>query len=96
MTIGLLATLKIQPGKGSEFEAAFADLAKVVKAEEPGNLQYDLFRSKSEADTYVVYEQYADQAALEVHGKSDAGKAGMAKMGSFLAGRPAIQFLDKV
>ena len=95
MTIGLLATLKIQPGKGAEFEAAFADLAKVVKAEEPGNLQYDLFRSK-EADTYVVYEQYADQAALEVHGKSDAGKAGMARMGSFLAGRPVLQFLDKV
>ena len=95
MTIGLLATLKTQPGKGAEFEAAFADLAKVVKAEEPGNLQYDLFRAK-EADTYVVYEQYADQAALEVHAKSDAGKAGMAKMGGFLAGRPVLQFLDKV
>ncbi len=95
MIIGLLATLKIQPGKSADFEAAFAELAKVVKAEEPGNLQYDLFRAK-EADTYVVYEQYADQAALEVHAKSDAGKAGMAKMGGFLAGRPVLQFLDKV
>ena len=95
MTIGLLATLKVQPGKGSEFEAAFADLVKVVKAEEPGNLQYELFRAK-EADTYVVFEQYADQPALDVHGKSDAAKAGMARMGGFLAGRPALQFFDKV
>lgn len=96
MTIGLIATLKIQSGKNADFEAAFADLAKLVKAEEPGNLQYELFRSKADADTYAVYEQYADQAALETHAKTDAAKAGMAKMGSFLAGRPVIQLFDKV
>ena len=96
MTIGLIATIKVQSGKGAEFEAAFGKLQAAVRAGEPGNLQYDLFRSKDEADTYVVYEQYADQAALEVHAKSDAGKAGMAKMGGFLAGRPVLQFLDKV
>ncbi len=96
MTIGLLAILKVQPGKGAEFEAAFAAAAEVIKAEEPGNLQYDLMRARAEADTYYVFEQYADQAALEIHGKSDAAKAGMAKMGAFLAGRPALQFFDKV
>lgn len=96
MTIGLLAILKVQPGKGAEFEAAFAEAAKVVKADEPGALQYDLMRARSEADTYYVFEQYADQAALEAHGKSDGAKAGMAKMGAFLAARPTLNFLDKV
>jgi hypothetical protein len=39
MTIGLLAVLKIQEDKCAAFEAAFGALQKVVKADEPGNLQ---------------------------------------------------------
>lgn len=96
MTIGLVATLKIQPGKGAEFEAAFAELQAAVKANEPGNLQYDLFRSKTEADTYVVYEQYADEAALEAHKNAPHAKAPGAKVGATLGGRPTILAFDKV
>ncbi len=95
MTIGLLAVLKIQEDKCAAFEAAFGALQKVVKADEPGNLQYDLFRAP-EPNTYYVYEQYADDAALAAHGKSEAAKAGMMGLGAFLAGRPDVKKLDKV
>ncbi len=46
--------------------------------------------------TYVVMEQYADQAALDVHGKSDEFKAQSAKLGAFLAGAPTINIYDAV
>lgn len=95
MTIGLLASLKIQEGKGSEFEAAFKELHGIVKASEPGCIQYDLFRDQKDATSYVVYEQYADGDALKAHAQTDEAKAGMKKFGSFLAGAPTIQFLTK-
>ena len=96
MTIGLIATIKVQPGKGAEFEAAFGELQAAVRANEPGNLQYDLFRSKTEADTYVVYEQYADEAALEAHRGAPHAKAPGAMVGATLAGRPQVQAFDRI
>ena len=94
--IGILATMKIQPGKESEFEGVFKDLAGKVKANEKGCLQYDLFKSKSDPSTYYIYEQYASQADLEAHGKSDYFKAASPALGATLAGKPDLQFLDKV
>ncbi|MGX1196843.1 quinol monooxygenase YgiN [Parvibaculum indicum] len=94
--IGILATMKVQPGKESEFESVFSDLAKKVKANEKGCLQYDLFRSKSEPTTFYIYEQYASQADLEAHGKSEYFQAAFPALGATLAGKPDLQFLDKV
>ena len=96
MAIGVIATLKVQDGKGSEFEAVFQELAGQVRANEPGNKLYQVFKSRKEANTYVVMEIYQDQGALEAHGKSDHFKAAGPKLGSTLAGRPDIQYLDSV
>jgi quinol monooxygenase YgiN len=43
-----------------------------------------------------VLEMYADQAALEAHGKTDHFRTIGAKMGPFMAGRPDVQYLDAV
>ena len=96
MTIGLVATIKVQPSKGPDFEAAFANQQKIVKDVEPGCLQYDLFKSTTDDATYVVYEQYADEAALKAHGKSDEARAGSKALGPLLAGMPEIIRLTKV
>ena len=96
MTIGLIATIKVQSGKGAEFEAAFGKLQAAVRAGEPGNLQYDLFRSKDEADTYVVYEQYADEAALEAQRSAPHARTLGAAVGATLAGRPQVLAYEKV
>ena len=45
MPIGLIARVKIAPGKGGEFEELFAWQAEQVRANEPGNSLYRLFRS---------------------------------------------------
>src|SRR5665213_157279 len=96
MAIGVVATLKVAEGKGGEFEAAFRDHAAVVKANEPGNHLYRVFKSRKDADTYIVMEIYADQAALEAHGKSDHQRAFGPKVGPTLAGRPDIAFFDAI
>ncbi len=96
MAIGVIATLKVQDGKGGEFETVFRDLMAQVKANEPGNLMYQVVKSRTDALTYVVMELYADQAALEAHGKSDHFKAAGPKIAPTLGGRPDIQYLDSI
>ncbi|MBI1261478.1 MAG: antibiotic biosynthesis monooxygenase [Rhizobiales bacterium] len=94
--IGLVATLKVQPEKADEFAKVFGELRAQVKANEKGCLQYDFFKSKSEEGTFIVMEQYATQADLDAHGKTDYFKAAGAKFGSMLAGAPSLVFADKV
>ncbi|HAC59591.1 MAG TPA: antibiotic biosynthesis monooxygenase [Rhodobiaceae bacterium] len=94
--IGIVATLPVQAGKEAEFEKIFGDLRTKVKANEKGCLQYDFFKSKSDSSTYIVMEQYATQADLDAHGKTDYFRAAGPALGSVLGGAPTLQFLDKV
>lgn len=96
MAVGIVATLKIKPGTNEEFETTFKKMMAIVAEEEPGNNFYLLHRSRDDENTYVVMEQYQDQAAVDVHGKSEAFKAASASLGACMAGRPEIQLLDGV
>ena len=96
MPVGIVATLKVKSGKTEEFENSFKELMAVVADKEPGNVYYALHRSRDEAGTYVVMEQYVDQAALDLHGKSDEFKAAGAKLGSCLDGAPEVTLYDAV
>ena len=96
MTIGIIATIKVQDGKGAEFEQVFTELAKQVRANEPGNLAYQLTKSRSDPNTYKVLELYKDQDAVTLHGGTDYFRAAGPKMGPCLAGRPEVEFLDGV
>jgi quinol monooxygenase YgiN len=94
--IGIIATLKVQEAKAAEFEGIFKELAEQVRANEPGNLFYQLTKSRTEPGTYKVLELYKDQDALTHHGQTDYFKAGGAKMGPCMAGRPDVELLDAV
>ncbi len=94
--IGIVATLKVQDGKQAEFEAVFLELTAKVRANEPGNLVYQLTKSRTDAATYKVIELYKDQDAVAAHGASDYFRELGRKMGAFLAGRPDIEHLDAV
>jgi quinol monooxygenase YgiN len=94
--IGVVATLKVQDGKSDEFEAIFAELSEKVRANEPGNLMYQLTKSRTEAGVYKVLELYKDQAALTLHGGTDYFRAIGARMGPCMAGRPDVELLDGV
>ena len=71
-------------------------LRSQVLANEKGCLQYDFFKSKADGSTYIIMEQYATQADLDAHGKSDYFKAAGAKFGGWLAGAPSLVFAEKI
>src|SRR5262249_40282530 len=94
--IGLIVRLKVQPGKGPEFEEAFAVQAKGVRANEPGNKLYQLVRSREDADVYVVMELYDSQADLEAHMKAEHMAATRPRIGPLVAERLGMEILDAV
>jgi len=94
--IGIVATLKVQEGKGPDFEAVFLRLAAQVRANEPGNIFYQLTKSRAEPGTYKVLELYTDQDALTAHGQTEYFKSIGREMGAFMAGRPDVEYLDAV
>lgn len=94
--IGVIATLRVQDGKSDEFERVFAELAAKVRESEPGNIAYQLCRSRSEAQTYKVLELYRDEDALKAHGSSEHFKAAGPALGAVLAGRPEVEYLDAI
>jgi quinol monooxygenase YgiN len=96
MAIGVVATIKIKEGANEAFEAVAKELMAAVRANESGNKFYQFCKSKADATTYVVMEIYADQAALEAHGKSDHFRTIGPKMGPSMAGRPDVQYFDTV
>ena len=96
MTIGIVATLKVQDGKGDEFETVFRDLSAQVRANEAGCLMYQLTKSRTEPNTYKVLELYKDQEAVTHHSGTDYFRAAGPKMGGCLGGRPEIEYLDGV
>jgi quinol monooxygenase YgiN len=96
MAVGILATIKIKPDTDEAFETVAREMMAAVRANEPGNKVYQFCKSRTEPTTYVVMEIYADQAALEAHGKSDHFRSISPKMGPSMAGRPEIQYFDPV
>ncbi|MCE9521897.1 MAG: antibiotic biosynthesis monooxygenase [Alphaproteobacteria bacterium] len=95
MTLGIVATLKVKPGKEAEFEAVFLELQAHVKKSEPGALQYELFKSKTPS-TYIVMEQYKTEADLAAHRTTPHMAAAGPKLGAVLDGRPGIEMLEKL
>ena len=93
--IGVIATLRVQPGKEAEFEGVFAELAAAVRANEAANSYYRLFRTAT-AGTYKVLECYDDEAALAAHGATDHFRSIGARLGPCLAGAPEIEKLTAV
>ena len=96
--IGLIARLKVQEGKGPEFERAFKVLAaKVNSEEEPGNALYQLCRSRTDANSYVVLELYRDQAAVDAHAKTQHFTELFPNVRELLQpGPPEFEWLDTV
>ena len=94
--IGVIATLRVQDGKGADLETVFADLASQVKASEAGCLLYQLTKSRTEPNTYKVMEIYASEEALKHHGSTDYFRAAGPGIGATLANRPEVEYFDAV
>lgn len=92
--IGAIAILRIKEGAGPDFETAFAALAAAVRANEPGNLVYQLTRSRTELGVYKVLETYKDDDAIAAHRSAPHFKELGAALGPFMTGRAEVELLD--
>lgn len=63
------AKMQIQPGKVDSFLNEINELIKLSQAEE-GNISYELMRSTSEENAFMMVEEWKDSEAIEVHNKS--------------------------
>lgn len=93
--IGIIATLKTQPGHEAAFEELAKALVAAVNANEPGCLLYTLFKAE-EPSTYVFLERYQDEAALQAHRSSAYMKDLGRRMGDHMDGRAQVVRLREV
>lgn len=66
MSVRVVVPMQALPGKSEEFARLFNETAARVR-QEPGCEQYELFRSTTHADGFVLLERWRDRAALDVH-----------------------------
>jgi quinol monooxygenase YgiN len=96
LVMGIVAILRVKPGKTEEFERVFTALAGQVRANESGNIAYQLCRSRTEPGTYKVLEFYRDEEALAAHRASAHFREAGPALGALLDGRPEVEVLDAV
>src|SRR5260370_8686617 len=89
--IASTSTLKIQSGKTGEFESLVAAVTAKVRANEPGNVLFQLTKSQVDASTYRFLELYKDQAAFTRHGQTEYSKDRMIKAGALLPPAPTSE-----
>ncbi|MCU0881642.1 MAG: antibiotic biosynthesis monooxygenase [Hyphomonadaceae bacterium] len=88
--IGICAQFVCAEGKAAEFEAMLGEFVTAVKASEAGTITYQLFADSKRPNHYFMLEIYADQAALDAHGKTDHMAALLGRIGPLLGGAPVI------
>jgi len=92
----IVAKMKIQAGKEGQAERALTDMVEYVRASEPGTLRYALHRAIGDPTSLLMYEQYADQAAVDTHGTSARIQQLFATLGPLLDGQPSIEMFTEI
>jgi len=66
----VVARIRAAGGKGDALAALLSEQAAAVRAAEPGCLVYRVHRSTTDAELFLFYETYADDAAFDAHQKA--------------------------
>jgi quinol monooxygenase YgiN len=93
--VGGLKLILVRDGHEREFETLFGELRGAMRADEPGCLLYSLLKSRTNPRSYIVQEQYRDEAALESHQSSPHGKIYFAKIRAILESI-TVEYFDAV
>jgi quinol monooxygenase YgiN len=72
--VGGLKVILVKPGHEQEFESLFSELREEMRRQELDCLLYSLLKSRINPCSYIVHEQYRNQAALDTHQSSPHGK----------------------
>jgi quinol monooxygenase YgiN len=73
MSVRLVITFNAEPGKGDELAQAMKERC-VTSAADAGCLQFEVFRSALNSDSFTLLELWESQAALDAHAKLQAAR----------------------
>jgi quinol monooxygenase YgiN len=79
MTIHIWTEFEVDPGNEDAFRAVSREMIELVRAHEPGMVDYDWFFA-DDGSVCHVYERAADEAALTAHGAGEAVSVGIPKL----------------
>lgn len=84
--LALIGTIEVVPGRRKEvLHAALAHRERCLR-DEPGTLQFEVLVPADNANNLVVYELYADAAALDAHNKGASMATMLGEVGASVAG----------
>lgn len=93
--ISLIAKLTAAEGKADELRAALG--AMITAADSESGLEiYSVHNDNSDPNVFYFFELYADQGALDVHGKAEPMLGAMKALGGLLGGRPEVTMMTPV
>ena len=92
--ITLFCPIQAAPGKGAAMKAALLALAAETR-KEAGNICYRL-HSTDDPDSFMIYEQWRDSAALDFHMQTPHLTGFLADKDGLLASLPAGKFATEI
>jgi quinol monooxygenase YgiN len=96
MQMAFIAKLVIKPEKVAEFENIQKQLSDITHETEPDTLVYDFMKHREQANTYVVYSRFKDDAAFQTHMDSPSHDELVPPIIAALAEEMDLQFYDLV
>jgi len=66
MAIGMSVVLQVRAGSADAAKKILAEIAGPVR-DEPGCVLFEAHQASDDENTFFLYEQYADQAAVDAH-----------------------------
>jgi quinol monooxygenase YgiN len=95
MPIYQTANYQVKASAVDKVKVAIADFVEYVAKNEPGSRMYTAWQQKDDPTRFVHLFEFADEAAHEAHGRSDAVRQFEAVYGPELVGGPVV-FTDYV
>ncbi|MDH3511129.1 MAG: antibiotic biosynthesis monooxygenase [Gammaproteobacteria bacterium] len=96
MQTAFIATLIVKQDKVAEFEQLQKKLSDITHDTEPGTLVYDFIKHREQANTYVVYARFKDEAAFQLHQDAPAHDELVPPILAALAEDMDLQFYELV
>jgi len=92
--IGVICKLVVQKDKIDEFEQLIMQFKTKVDENEPGNLEYNVFKEGN--GEYYVLEKFRDREALKEHDNTEHKQTISPKVGQFLDAKPEVRILESL
>ncbi|GAB2884898.1 putative quinol monooxygenase [Uliginosibacterium flavum] len=93
--ITLSAVFHAKSGREADLKAALCAMIPEAR-KEPGTLEYTVHQAKEDPGMFFFYEQFRDQAALDIHMAAPYLKALLDRVPELCASAPVVTFYDRL